>query len=243
MKTHTAAGRGGDPAFSLIELLVVIGIIGLLAAMIIPMSGWIGGKSRINVATAELKAVEVALASYKDKRGTFPPDNPANPAVNVLFYELTGTTYSSPPNAQPASFIFQRLHGGETISRATVQSAFGPDVGGFFNSSFVANPRDNTQLQEAEARDCFSQLKPKEYLEATVPGRSGSVVLAVLGLQDVDGPVMYTSPTTGRRVNPWRYISSNPTNNPGAYDLWIDITVSGKTKRICNWSRDPLNVN
>ena len=38
-------------------------------------------------------------------------------------------------------------------------------------------------------------------------------------------------------INPWRYNSSNPTNNPGAYDLWIQLSISGKTNLICNWNK------
>ena len=35
--------------------------------------------------------------------------------------------------------------------------------------------------------------------------------------------------------NIWRYNSANPTNNPGSYDLWIDIVLKGKTTRFSNW--------
>jgi hypothetical protein len=38
-------------------------------------------------------------------------------------------------------------------------------------------------------------------------------------------------------VNPWRYNSSNPTNNPGSYDLWVQLSIAGKTNLICNWSK------
>ena len=38
-------------------------------------------------------------------------------------------------------------------------------------------------------------------------------------------------------MNPWRYNSSNPTNNPGSYDLWIQLKIAGKTNLICNWSK------
>jgi hypothetical protein len=34
-------------------------------------------------------------------------------------------------------------------------------------------------------------------------------------------------------------VSTNPTNNPGSFDLWIDVLYGGKTNRISNWSKDP----
>jgi hypothetical protein len=43
----------------------------------------------------------------------------------------------------------------------------------------------------------------------------------------------------GIDVNPWRY-TSNPqsaTNNPGSYDLWVQLVMGGKTNLICNWSK------
>jgi hypothetical protein len=40
-------------------------------------------------------------------------------------------------------------------------------------------------------------------------------------------------------VNPWRYNSSNPTNNPGSYDLWIQLSIGGTKYLICNWSSQP----
>ena len=41
-------------------------------------------------------------------------------------------------------------------------------------------------------------------------------------------------------VNPFRYNSSSPTNNPNSFDLWIDVMIDGKTNRISNWSREPI---
>ena len=38
-------------------------------------------------------------------------------------------------------------------------------------------------------------------------------------------------------MNPWRYNSSSPTNNPGSYDLWVQLSIGGKTNLICNWSK------
>lgn len=36
---------------------------------------------------------------------------------------------------------------------------------------------------------------------------------------------------------PWSYNSANPTNNPGSFDLWVDLVIGGKTNRIANWNR------
>jgi hypothetical protein len=58
----------------------------------------------------------------------------------------------------------------------------------------------------------------------------------------VDGPFT-TNSIAGKAINPWRYVSSNPTNNTGSYDLWMDIKFGGKTNRISNWSPDPQVVS
>ena len=47
------------------------------------------------------------------------------------------------------------------------------------------------------------------------------------GAQDIEG-----KPKT---VNPWRYNSSNPSNNPNSYDLWAEIRVGDETIIIGNW--------
>ena len=40
------------------------------------------------------------------------------------------------------------------------------------------------------------------------------------------------------QYNPWRYNSSSPTNNPGSYDLWLQLVVQpGQTNLVCNWSK------
>jgi hypothetical protein len=44
-------------------------------------------------------------------------------------------------------------------------------------------------------------------------------------------------------LNPWRYVSSGPTNNPGSYDLWVDLYIGGKTYRLSNWSKEAQFAN
>jgi prepilin-type N-terminal cleavage/methylation domain-containing protein len=34
---------------------------------------------------------------------------------------------------------------------------------------------------------------------------------------------------------PWRYNSTNPTNNPGSFDLWVELEIAGKKEIVGNW--------
>lgn len=70
-------------AFTLIELLTVIAIIGILAAIIIPSVAAVRTQARIAEATANLRSIHtVALIYAQDNRGKFPPiSQAATPGV------------------------------------------------------------------------------------------------------------------------------------------------------------------
>jgi prepilin-type N-terminal cleavage/methylation domain-containing protein len=211
--------------FTLIELLVVIAVIAILAALIFPV---IGALKRIRVqsrARAELAQVEMAIAAYKAKLGFYPPDNgnnkvPAtyNPATNQLFYELIGTMLTN------NSTTFVTKDGATQILQSALPLNFG--TAGFMNCSRGGGD-DNT----ASAVTFLRGLKAGQSLLA----QNGIMVLG----SSLDGPIMVLG-NNGTKINPWRYNSSNPTNNPGSYDLWIDVMVGSVTNRICNWNAKPL---
>jgi prepilin-type N-terminal cleavage/methylation domain-containing protein len=209
-------------AFTLVELLVVMAVIATLAAMLFPAAAIIKKNAAIRRTTSELERVATAIDTYKADRNHYPPDNPDDPALNPLFYELSGTT-----NVLPGVFVTES---GYAVTNANF---FGPKVAGFVNVSRGSG--DEAQ----RARNHLVGLKPDQYLEIEYnPGQKRGVVL---GLR-VKGPYMLLSPTNDVAINPWRYDSSSPTNNPGTYDLWIDVTLGGKTLRINNWSKKPENV-
>jgi hypothetical protein len=82
-------------------------------------------------------------------------------------------------------------------------------------------------------------LRPEQV--AILP--SGAKVI-VTALHWPEGQAYHPIPGAGfKTVNPWRYNSSNPTNNPGSYDLWVDVIIDGKTNRFGNWSKEPMLVN
>ncbi len=205
-------------AFTLIELLTVIAIIAVLAALGVGMT--VGAKNaRVNSrAQAELRQLQTAIEAYKADRNAFPPDHVipgtrrVDPALNLLYYELRGM--------ELVDGVFKCKGENDTLSSADVQQVFGRK--GFLNAS--ANPAE-------PARTFFD---PKASAVARVPISGIQVELLVTPFPWPSG-VPEAAPIAGSKVNPWRYVSTSPTNNPGNFDLWAEVYV-GKEKRIFkNW--------
>jgi prepilin-type N-terminal cleavage/methylation domain-containing protein len=74
-------------AFTLVELLIVIGIIAALAALIFPVAGAVKRRAFIQTARAEMSQVETAIERYKSAYGFYPPCNTNNVLINPLYYE------------------------------------------------------------------------------------------------------------------------------------------------------------
>jgi prepilin-type N-terminal cleavage/methylation domain-containing protein len=213
------------PGFTLIELLVVVAVIAILAAMIIPITGAVGRTKIRTKARAELKQVESAIEGYKTKLGYYPPVDTNRMDFNPLYYELGGTRIDNNGN-------FTTLDGSSQINGGSVRALFGLNIGGFSNSTKGAGdegPRAVNFLGRG--------FKPGQYLltAQTVPH------IIVLG-STLEGPLMYPGVSAATKINPWRYNSVTPTNNPDSFDLWIDVKVGGKTNRISNWSDKPIEL-
>jgi len=211
--TSTARRR----AFTLIELLVVISIIAVLAAFTIPVMRTVKIRQYESHAQAEMAQIETAIESYKAANGFYPPDSP-NTLVNQLYYELIGT-YTNAGN-------FITLDGSSQIAISSVNTAF--NIGGFVNSGSTNNNNSGDDVRVA--RNFLPGLKPGQYGSFTNNGVLVTVLATSVGGPDLGGLVV-------GGVNPWRYNSSSPTNNPGSYDLYVQLNIGGKTNLICNWSK------
>ena len=212
------------PAFTLIELLVMIAIISVLAALIFPVAGAIKKKAIKVRAQTELAQVETAIERYKAKQGFYPPGNPDNPAINQLYFELLGTTKLNNGD-------YQTLDGSGQITAAGLGATFGPQVTGFVNSSTTGGGDDGPV-----ATAFLTGLKPAQY---GIPDTNfPALKLLVCSVPWPDNLAFQPVPAKPG-LNPWRYVSSHPTNNPSSYDLWTDIMIGGRTNRISNWSRQP----
>lgn len=217
-------------AFTLIELLVVISIMGILAAMTITVMRSIKEQQYKKAAAAEMLQIETALDNYKAKYGVYPPGNQNaggpgySPALlNQLFYELSGTTNG--PVGGVNTFV--TLDGSASIARANVSTAFG--VGGFINCSKGSGEDDS------KAKNFLSNLKASQINEYVTNNGVRTTVLVT----SVGGPDANYRPLNAEGLNPFRYVYPG-TNNPGSYDLWVQLVIKGKTNLICNWSKQVI---
>jgi prepilin-type N-terminal cleavage/methylation domain-containing protein len=231
MKKPINANPRATAAFTLIELLVVIAIIGILAALILPLTGALKIRAARSKAQAELAQLALAIDDYKEKYGHYPPDVPRTsagwPFKNQLYFELVGTKSGT---------NYVTLDGGAEIQTDAVPLTFGSGVRGFVNCTRGGNADDAPQ-----AKTFLSHLKPTQ---------SGAIstntpLLKVLACS-VQWPLNhnYQPFPDNPGLNPWRYDSSSTNrHNLDSYDLWVDILVGGKTNRISNWSRPPQIVS
>ena len=217
-------------AFTLIELLVTIAIIGLLAALVLPLSGIASAKMRIARVKAELNQYVNAIETYKLETGEYPPDHGLlnqvssndrdlyhqRAALNPLAFELRGSVFSN------QTFIC--VVDNEAISASSFGNIF--KRSGVRNSARFKNDIDFKGFTLKE--DQVENVDPGEF-----GGAEGDEV--ELLKVSVPGPFMLESESKVK-FNPWFYdASSTNRHNKNSYDFWAEIIVQGKTNIIGNW--------
>lgn len=157
-----------------------------------------------------------AIEAYHAKFGVYPPDNVlgrqplvVDPVTNTLFYELVGTIYN------PTNRMYQ-AGGMEPAEENYVKGFF--QVNGFKNCG--EGPEKITRfltVEQLPARQLHDD--PDVFAAGFQPA-----------FEDVAPEVIWEFQTS-----PWRYVSSSPTNNPGRFDLWIELTARKRALVIGNW--------
>lgn len=199
-------------AFTLVELLTVIAIIGILAAIIVGSVNTASNWSKERRVRAELQELVTAIQSYQLAIGSYPPDTPGAPQIHTLYYELLGTSSSIAGGV----VTYTTLDGRDSIANPSgAWSANFPSIGGILNAAPAAN----------QGRPFLQNLKPNRHLANPASGTSVQFLVA---------PVIGTN-SNDARFNPWRYVATNPTNNPKTFDLWAEVMIGGKIRVIGNW--------
>ena len=198
--------------FTLIEMLVVIAIIGLLAAMIAGVAIGVKEKQKTKRVDAEKTKLLAAIESYHSKYGYFPYDNgmltkaydpDRNYAItNQLCYELTGPTYDA-NNIQYTCFDGSVVKSNEYFTA--------------FNRADIANSIEPRPFLSPPPKS----IDYKSNFVANAPNVNFLIVPVDLN---------------GNTLNPWRYdASSTNRHNTDSFDLWAVFTVGNKTVTNGNW--------
>jgi prepilin-type N-terminal cleavage/methylation domain-containing protein len=206
------------PAFTLIELLTVIAVIGIIAALILPVSSSVHRQTIIHSAQAQMAQLATAIERYKSAYGFYPPASAFGPLTNQLYYELEGTTLTN------ANYV--TLDHIASIPAASLATVFGAGVGGFMNCD-----KPGADEAAARAQNFLTELNTNQFSAVTINGTSINLLVSPVG-----GPDTTYTPLGMSDVNPWRYVNSG-THNPGSYDLWIQLVIAGKTNLVCNWTK------
>ncbi len=224
--------------FTLVELLVVIVIIGILASLVVGLSGTASRKMRESRTRAELVAIETAIEAYKSKFGHYPPCNPKDPALNSLYYELTGCLYS------PARKTFRDPKAGTVMKVQAIKEHFG--VEGFINTArtekelkkfYEPTPKTVRHISEEHGDDDDGHGHETHHADEV------HVLCAPVPwpLQRDDQPVRHHG-KVAKGVNPWRYVVGQPVvHNIGKYDLWAEIVVGDEVLVISNWRKETFS--
>ena len=122
--------KKGRKGFTLIELVIVVAILGILAAIVIPKFADLVRKSNEGASRGNLGALRSALSIYYgDNEGQYPTDNLASLTVNGKY--LTAIPMAKTPNYHPDS---------ATVTTQTSSN----DTGGWSYDNTVGDPNFGT---------------------------------------------------------------------------------------------------
>lgn len=110
------------------ELLVVITIIAILAALVLQTAGYVQKKAARSRAEAEIAALSAALESYKADNGDYPTGTNSAPSTNNAFVRA-----ALAPSSGKVYFEFSKGMGtnSSTLSTATNQAILDPFGDGY----------------------------------------------------------------------------------------------------------------
>lgn len=161
-------------------------------------------------------AIVNAIEAYKVQFGSYPSDHVLShqplvidPITNTLVYELGGALLD-PRNGR--------------VQVAGVEPAELGFVTNFLHCAPFRNISDNPDRVKSFLARKFIQTRQfhddPDVFVLSFYVTSGAVPIEVAWELDFGS---------------WRYVSTSPTNNPGKFDLWMDIRYHDRTVTIGNW--------
>ena len=150
-----------DAAFTLIELITVMAIILVLAGLILGVAGYSQTKASSSRASAEIKALESAIESYKTDNGTYPRDATSTDLLNPQ--QNYDPASSGKPNYQSTSeFLYEALSGYLPTTYGVIPSTPTPPAG---KSYFTFQPNQLGIATGATGATTATPTSPYMYIQ------------------------------------------------------------------------------
>ena len=133
---------------------------------------------------------------------------------------MTGVQVINPKSAANGEF---RTVVGTALKPDVVTKVFGRD--GFVNAGQDRRRLHSTSFRDGQHASLLDPATKKPVVDILVVGAPFPTSYLEYPIKKIDrNGIQLDAPT----VNPWRYVSTNPTNNPTTYDLWAEVPVRDK---------------
>jgi len=133
-KIHPARQRKSVPAFTLVELLGVIVVIGILAGITLGGAGAVRRHAAVGQAKAEIAALEAACARFQAEIGSYPASTSANPS-SAFNPSASGSPYQT-----AGRVLFTNLFGTNQFNLAAGTKRYFEPKASMVSSTNAANP-------------------------------------------------------------------------------------------------------
>jgi len=201
-------------AFTLIEMLVVIAIIGIVAALVVNMNAGAQAAKRNAQVNADKSKLMTMINNYQSKLNFYPPDNGSLAATNLAYYDATAAINP----------LLYELTGATNTTNGYIQ-AFDGTTNVSTNIYYQVFVRQSVANSNPDEPHNFFQPgpQPKEYTNYYPNSTPGLNVWGLLV------PVSMVSPTGTPITNFWHYDSSSTNrHNLSGYDLWAEYLIGTK---------------